>query len=415
MKFRRAIAGIGLLAALAAGPILARAQLKIGQYEDEAPFRTWNTAPFITAASLGRGGTVFTLAADSSAALSNPALLPLLPRFSLAVNGAFEAASFAKTGPIGTGVFFTDGNAVASSIGLDFAGLAGRAGPWGFAVSISQAESYLRPGASYQESFSGGRASYLIQWNQTGGLRNLNVAVGRILGGGFSLGIGANYVFGSLRRSFVERLTGPGGYEISDVVTQDFRGIFFNGGLLWAPSSRFRAAAVFRTPYPKSSQGQSDLGYKAPDGNTDISITSASDDTIRQPLVLGLGASYDLSPKFVLAAEASFFGWSKYSLDEFGEKADRAFRDTVRLNLGLEFRNQMVLFGTMLDVPSRVGIIYDPQPMTDPSSAYWNITIGTGLAGKRVRLDLAALFGREWGSGSGLIARKIALSLGFQL
>ena len=53
MKARRTIAGIGLLAALAAGPGAALAQTRIGQYEDEAPLRTWNAAPFTLAAALG--------------------------------------------------------------------------------------------------------------------------------------------------------------------------------------------------------------------------------------------------------------------------------------------------------------------------------------------------------------------------
>ena len=44
-----------------------------------------------------------------------------------------------------------------------------------------------------------------------------------------------------------------------------------------------------------------------------------------------------------------------------------------------------------------------------------DLTVGTGLAGKHVRLDLGALIGREWGSGDGLVARKISISIGFQL
>ncbi len=411
----RAIAGISLLAALIAWPGAARAQTKIGQYLDEAPLRTWNTAPFTLAAGLGRGGTSFTRAADPSAALSNPALLPLLPRVSAAVQGFAESASMAKAGPIGTGVFLTDGNVVASSTGLDFAGVAVRAGRWGFALSVCREESYLRPTAYYEESAPAGQNGYLLQWTQTGDLRIVNAAIGGILGHGFSVGLGVNEVFGSLRRSLVEQVTGPGGYEISDTVTQDFRGLFLNGGLLWSPSSRFRAAAVFRTPYARKAAGQSALDYRAPDGNTDIPIDASSKDTARQPLMLGLGGSYDLSPSLTLAVEASYFGWSAYSLDFFGEAQDRGFRNVVRVNAGLEFRQKIPLFGIDFDMPSRVGLIYDPQPVKDPASAYGDITVGTGLAAGRFRLDLAALLGREWGSGNGLIARRIAISLIFQL
>ena len=408
-----AASALWAVCALGAGP--ASGQLKIGQYEDEAPFRTWNSFPFTAASSLGRGGTSFTLAADPSAALSNPALLPLLPRFSVLVDGSFQTATFNTYGLVNTGIFTTQGNIDQNLAGLDFAGLSVRLGYWAFAVSVSEAESYARPQARYAETGADGGTAYLLQWSQTGGLRVLNFGIGRMLGAGFSFGLGLNYAFGSLRREYVEQVYGAGGYRISDTVTQDFRGLFLNGGLLWAPTSKFRAAAVFRTPYAKKAAGRSDLDYEAPDGPTDIAITAASDDTSRQPLVLGLGASWDLLPDLILAAEASFYDWSAYSLKSFGEDQDRSFRNVVKAGLGLEFRQRITLFGTALDMPSRIGLLYDPQPMKDPSSAYGNITLGTGLAGKRIRLDVGALVGREWGSGAGLAARRIAISLGFQL
>jgi hypothetical protein len=415
MRFRRFCISAVLLAVCALGAGPARGQLKIGQYEDEAPFRTWNTHPFTAASALGRGGTSFTLVADPSAALTNPALLPLLPRFSVLVDGAFQSATFDKYGLVNTGVFTTRGNTDQSLTGLDFAGLSVRLGFWAFALSVSEAESYVRPQARYEESYSSGRTAYLFQWSQTGSIKVLNFAVGRMLGGGLSLGLGLNYAFGSLRREYVEQFYGAGGTRISDAVTQDFRGVFLNGGILWAPTTKFRAAAVFRTPYAKKSQSRSDLAYAAPDGPTDIAITATSDDTAWQPFVLGLGVSWDLLPNLVLAAEASFHNWSAYSLREFGEEQDRAFRDVVKVNIGLEFRPQIILFGAAFDIPSRIGVIYDPQPMKDPASAYGDLTLGIGLAGKHVRIDLGALIGREWGSGAGLAARKIAISLGFQL
>jgi hypothetical protein len=415
MRFQPFTVALALLAVCALGAGPASGQLKIGQYEDEAPFRTWNTHPFTAASALGRGGTSFTLATDPSSGLANPALLPLLPRFCVLVDGAFQTATFNKYGLVNTGIFITQGNLDQNLTGLDFAGLSVRLGYWAFAVSVSEAESYARPQARYEESDRNGRTAYLLQWSQTGSLRVLNFGIGRMLGGGLSLGLGLNYVFGSLRREYGEQVYGAGGYRISDAVTQDFSGVYLNGGLLWAPTSKFRAGAVFRTPYTKNARGRSDLAYTAPDGPTDITITATSDDTARQPLVLGLGVSWDLLPNLVLAAEASFHNWSAYSLKEFGEERDRAFRDVVKVGLGLEFRQQITLFGALLDMPSRVGLIYDPQPMKSPSSAYGDFTLGTGLAGKHIRLDVGALIGREWGSGAGLAARRIAISLGFQL
>ena len=77
-----------VLAILIALPVASPAQLVIGQYEDEAPLRTWNSFGLALASSLGRGETMFALADDCSAALSNPALLADLPRLTLSFNGS---------------------------------------------------------------------------------------------------------------------------------------------------------------------------------------------------------------------------------------------------------------------------------------------------------------------------------------
>ena len=273
MRFRPFFVPILALAACLLGAPPTSGQLKIGQYEDEAPFRTWNTQAYLSASSLGRGGTSFTLAADPSSALANPALLPLLPRFSVMVDGTFQTTTFDKYGLVNTGVFTAQGNVDRSLTGFDFAGLAVRLGRWGLSLSVSEVESYARPDARYEEPGRSGGTAYLFQWSQTGGLKIVNFGAGRTLGGGFSLGLGLNYAFGRLRREYVEQSFGPGGTRISDSVTRDFRGVYLNGGLLWAPTSGFRAAAVFRTPYEKKARARSDLAYSAPDGPTDIAIS----------------------------------------------------------------------------------------------------------------------------------------------
>ena len=74
----------------------ASAQLVVGQYEDEAPLRTWNTFGIPSAPSVGLGGTQFARAFDSSVALVNPALLMSLPRYSVTLTGAWTWASMFK-------------------------------------------------------------------------------------------------------------------------------------------------------------------------------------------------------------------------------------------------------------------------------------------------------------------------------
>ncbi|MBM3311440.1 MAG: hypothetical protein FJY80_08030, partial [Candidatus Aminicenantes bacterium] len=90
-------------------PLPAAAQLILGQYEEEAPLRTWNTFPFVPAAALGRGETVLAAAGEPASVLANPALLFSLPRFGLSLGGSLQTASLMKYGPVNTGIFLTDG------------------------------------------------------------------------------------------------------------------------------------------------------------------------------------------------------------------------------------------------------------------------------------------------------------------
>jgi hypothetical protein len=400
-------------AALSLIPSFSAAQLVLGQYQDEAPFRTWNTYPYSGAAALGRGETVFALADDSSAALGNPALLPSLPKFTLTVNSFYQMASFYKYGPVNTGVFASDRNIGQGILGLDFAGLSFRLKGWTFALNVSMIELYNRPEALVEYS-PGGTLVYSLSFHQEGVLRNLNFSVARRINSWLSVGLGLNYVMGNLQRELVEQETWPD-YTITDNKTQDFSGFYVNGGVYLEISSKLRVGAIFRTTYKKKSESNSDLNYFAPAGNTDISIPGSSKDTVDEPLVLGLGASWIVLPKLTFALDVAYSAWSKYSLDFFGEGQERNFKDTFKIGTGAEYKTNFELFGRTAAVPFRLGFIYDPQPMKEPRSSYLYLTFGNGLHWRRLHIDLGAMIGLESGSGDGLMGLKFNLSLGYYL
>ena len=99
----------------------------------------------------------------------------------------------------------------------------------------------------------------------------------------------------------------------------------------------------------------------------------------------------------------------------FGDSQTRDFTDVIKAGLGLEYRAPVRLFGAEAVMPFRIGGIFDPQPPRTPRSAYAGITVGTGVHGKRIGLDLGGLIGRESGSGADLGIAKLALSLRFVL
>jgi len=323
--------------------IPAKAQLIIGQYEDEAPFRTWNTFGIQSASAVGMGEAQFALVADSSASVINPARLTANPDYEY-----------------------------------------------------------------------GGELLYLLEFAQSGLLRNYNISLARKIGQWFSFGIGVNYVAGSMEKTIVEN-SYYNGVTISDRKKHDFTGFYVNGGLTADVNEKLTIAAVFRTPYTKKADSESMLRYDSPQGNTDIRHEAAAKNGYKQPLVLGVGVDYRFSPQLRVASDVSYFNWSSYSVTYFGEEIKREFKDIVKVSGGIEYVGSFRLFHQDFQVPLRVGLSYDPQPVKEPSSHYFYYTFGVGVHWQGLHLDAGAMFGNEKGSGSDLYGRKLLITLNYFL
>jgi len=394
-------------------PASSWAQLNLGQYEDEAPFRTWNTFGIPTAPSLGMGEARFALAHDPSAALTNPALLTSLHSSSITINGSYSTASFNKYSIVNTGVLYTQGNSSIGVYTLDFAGLSATFKGWALGLSVGLLEQYDRPshkpGYEYQ-----GQIAYTIDLRQDGILRNYNISLARKFFGRLAFGIGINFISGFMEKNIEENYL----YEdviITDFKKNDFKGLYINGGIAVDVTDRLTAAAIFRTPYSKEAKSRSSLRYYIPGGNTDIEINAAATNIYKQPLVLGVGFDYRLSEVFRVASDVSFFNWSSYSVEYYGEDLERTFRNIIKFGGGLEYLSSLNIFGQDVLVPLRVGMSYDPQPMKEPSSHYLYYTIGIGFYWRGLRLDTGTFFGNEKGSGQDLFARRFSVSLSYSL
>lgn len=390
-------------------PCQARPQLILGQYEDEAPVRTWNTLGIELAPSLACGGARTAAAWDASAALVNPALLCGLPKLTVTANGSRTSASMFRYSILNTGVLSTRENLTESVYALDFGGLSFRTGDWAFAFSAALLESYGRPPLDFQADSQAGLV-YSIQTVQNGDLRNFNLSAARRLSRRLAAGLGFNLVSGRLERTISENFVADG-ITIEDRKSQDFKGFFMNAGLSLLLSERVSLAVAVRTPYARRSHSLSLLEYRVPAADTDIRISASSEDEYRQPWAAGGGALWRPSEELKVSADLWFFKWSSYSAVYFGEEKERDFSDVIRLAAGLEYTSAYRLFGHTLRSPLRVGISYDPQPMKAPRSAYAYITFGTGVDFGRVRVDFAGAIGKESGSGHFLSARHGAIAL----
>jgi hypothetical protein len=306
-----------------------------------------------------------------------------------------------------------DENARLVTAGLDSAGLSIRLGGWTFGLNVFADELYGRPEVTVHGKVNG-IVYYEGEFRQSGMLRTWQLAVAHRIGDRFSFGAAVNAVRGSLEREFIDTAYFPT-IVIDDRKEQTLSGFYVNGGVLVRISEELRASLAFRTPYRREIRSRGDLRYEAPASGTVITISDEADDTAEIPAALGIGLGWAVLPELDLFAEATASFWSRYTVTFFGDSQERDFADTVKAGLGLEYRTGVRIFGAEAVVPFRIGGIYDPQPPRSPRSAYAGVTLGTGVQGKRLSLDLGGLIGRESGSGDGLGILKFALSLRFVL
>ncbi len=388
-------------------------QLALGQYEDEAPLRTWNTLGITTARSLGMGETQFTLGSDCAVSLTNPSLLTRLPKITFTVDSSFNVAQLYRYSIVNTGPFYTRENTTLGLFAFDFAGASIRLKNWTLALSIGLIESYDRPRAQ-DEYDPFGRVLYRLRVDQEGNLKNINFSIARKLFSGLSLGIGLNYAYGRLEKDMSEHWITTA-IIITDNKSHKFKGFYLNGGFVWELADKIDVAAVFRTSFIKKSNSQSLLRYVSQLGDTDIIIEASSRNEYKQPFVAGLGVSYKFSPKLKAASDFTFYNWSKYRVDYFEEELERNLKDIIKVGVGIEHSSSRRIFGQKVNIPLRAGLLYDPQPMKEPSSSYFYLSLGAGIHWGRFLFDGAVMLGRESGSGNSLTASKVALSFSFRL
>ncbi len=388
-------------------------QLVLGQYEDEAPLQTWNTFGITTAASLSRGGTSFTLSESSAVSFSNPALLVKLPKFTLSFSGSYRTTLLNKYGIVNTGPLYSSQNSAYGLYTGDFAGISLNIRGWAFSFSVGVWENYSRPEVNSDFRF-GSQIFYSIKYIQTGTLFNYNFSLAKNLTNGIALGLGLNLIRGTYEKNIEERWT-QANQTISDNKANDFHGFFVNGGIVFDISENFTAAAVVRSPYKKNADSESLYRFIDSNFGTDIQIDSSDISIYHQPLLIGLGLQSNILRNLTIAADASFFNWSNYEVNYFGETLRRDFKDVIRINAGLEYSNEYPLFNTILDVPLRLGVIYDPQPMKNPNSYYFCYTLGAGFRYRNLHLDVGFISGKEYGSGFDLAFKRILLTFNYVL
>jgi hypothetical protein len=390
-------------------PWVSQAQMTIGQYEEEAPLRTWNIAGFIPASGIGRA-EIMTLIADSPAvAFNNPSLIAGLPRLSFYLNGSISRASLFRFGPVNTGVLKSSQNLWIRTMALDGAGLALKAGKWALSFGVAITEYYDRPSV-LAESVSGGKTNYKINFSQEGFLRAYNLALARKLGRKLAIGLALNLSQGNLERK-TEESWPLNQISILDKKDGSLKDQSVRFGFMAEISKSLKIAFALEPAHRLEKESHSLLEYSASTTGTKITIEDRASDFIQKPLQLSLAGSYLLGQQWLICAEVTFFNWSKYKLTWFSEQETRNFRDVLRLALALENLTSFRLFHQSFSLTTRLGLLVDPQPMKVPRSTYYSLGSGFSLGWKWFRLDFGASWGQEKGSGSSLESFRSALAL----
>lgn len=400
---------VSLVVCLLLFPSMLGAQLIIGQYEEEAPLRTWNISGFIPASGLGRAD-IMTIIADTPAiAFNNPSLLANLTRLSFYLNGSITRASLFRFGLVNTGVLKSNQNIWIRIMAFDGAGLALRAGAWSFGFGAAITEYYDRPSVM-AESVSGGKTTYKINFSQQGFLRTYNFAIARNLGKILSIGLALNNSQGNVERKTEES------WPLNQILIIDekkgsLKDPYFRFGLSAKIRDSLKMSLVLEPAHKLEKKSYSLLRYSAETTKTLITIEDEADDFIQKPWQVGLAGSYSFDRSWLLCAEAIFFNWSKYKLTWFSQEETRNFRDVIRLALAIENMSSWFLFRQSFILTTRLGIQVDPQPMKIPQSTFYSLSSGFSLRWKWFRLDFGASWGQEKGSGTSLETFRSALTL----
>ena len=387
---------------------LGRAQLVLGQYEDEAPVRTWNIFGPTGAAAFALGQAGLARALDATSVFTNPALSVRLPGLNLAATGSYESVEFYRYATVNTGPVQTTGNLRLELWAADSAAATFRWGAWGLGLGYGLLESYGRPTIDISAG-----PSFAYHFDQTGALKVAHLSVSRALGSRLALGVGVNAVTGSLDHLSLDTFN-AGRDTVLQSIGQKYTGFYVTGGLVFDLAPFLHLAASARSPYVKKADSQSIIRWTLVSG-PNIEITSTSEDEYHEPFIGGLGLSVDINADWWAALDATYFGWSSYKVTYFGEDLKRDFRDVVRIGFGTEYSFWADLFGWRLRLPIRGGLQFDPQPMRSPASSYFTYSVGTGVHGRRFFLDVCSGTAKESGSGRSLAGLRTVLTLGVTL
>jgi len=384
------------------------------------------------ARSMGLGGAFVALADDATAAFANPAgLVQLLrPEVSLELRRRNFSTPYTEGGrasgsPTGWGIDTVDGLRTSFSnettSGLSFLSFVYPGTKWSLALYRHQLADFsvnTEINGLFGDAQEGGTRRYEDQWSET----ELDI-VGTGLSGAYqvsdslSLGFGLSYFAGRVENqgatylvdSFPDTFWEPNSFlharqYLTNTFVVDDTDLGINLGVLWKFAESWRLGGVFRQG-PRFDYELYNLAgpaHELPEGTI---LGAVIDRSIAFPDVWGLGMAYR-SPGGTLTVG---FEWDRveYSViletldSELVDASAASIDDGNELRLGLEY---VFLASTPL-IAVRGGLWHDPdhrfryegddpfaRALYQPGEDALHISIGAGIAFKRLQIDIGADF-----------------------
>ena len=219
----------------------------------------------------------------------------------------------------------------------------------------------------------------------------------------FSIGVGVSYIYSTVKFKMIEHkeFGAYGGYDIPAGLDGTGHAWNFNAGLLYR-GEKFNFGLNYRSRFDITFNGDLDLDSSAVPAPLKpyVANTATGNTTFKFPDILGVGVSFNVTPKLLLSADAHYVLWNRFDqyVIEFSEQDQGVplepittlenFKDSWTLRAGLQY---MVTPKFAL----RAGYLWDqaPQPVEtmDPLLPDANrnaVTAGIGYTFGKVTLDV---------------------------
>jgi long-subunit fatty acid transport protein len=194
------------------------------------------------------------------------------------------------------------------------------------------------------------------------------------------------------------------GYQITGEAfskdTYDFSGFNINLGLLWNITGKWTVGAVFKTPFT------ADLTHERyfheslqfpqnPGADIEEEDSFTGNEKLEMPMSYGIGVAYRMSDSLTLSADIYRTEWGDFIHEDANGNKTSPITGTPENQADIDATHQVRLGAEYLfiksnyAIPLRGGVFYDPAPAKGSCDNYFGLSLGSGIAYKRVIFDIA--------------------------